>query len=173
MWHTIFIAAHAAAATVALLAGLLALARGALFRTYLWSLVAMEVFLVLALAAEWAGVGVAAQALFAALAALGLYIVWRADQARRTQPKGYEGPSASYIAHVGFTLVALLDEALRAVDHRDPAPLKALRLQETPNPHGLIPVAPANRVHALERPRATAPCGGRGDSGLDLSPHGF
>ncbi len=92
-----------------MLAGFLATARGAPFRTYLWSLVALEVSLVLAVAAKWAGIGVAAQVLFAAFATLGLYIVWRADQARRTQPKGYEGPSASYIAHVGFTLVALFD----------------------------------------------------------------
>jgi len=83
VWHTIFITAHAATAAIALLAGGVAIARATLFSTYLWSLVAMEAFLVLAIAAEWAAIGVAARALFAAFVALGLYMVWRADQARR------------------------------------------------------------------------------------------
>lgn len=109
MWHTIFIAAHAATGGIALLAGCIAITGRALFATYLWSLVAMEVFLVLAIAAEWPVIDVVARLLFAAFAVLGLFMVWRADQARRIQPSGSAGPSASYVAHVGFTLVALLD----------------------------------------------------------------
>jgi hypothetical protein len=109
MGHTIFITVHAVAAGIALLAGGVAIAGRSLFRTYLWSLVAMEVFLVLAIAEEWGVIDVATRVLFAAFAALGLYMVWRADQARRIQPSGSAGPSASYVAHVGFTLVALFD----------------------------------------------------------------
>ena len=45
MWHTIVIAAHAVTGGVALLAGCVAIGRRTLFGTYLWSLVAMEVFL--------------------------------------------------------------------------------------------------------------------------------
>lgn len=40
---------------------------------------------------------------------LGLVLLWRADQGRRIRPSGSAGPSASYVAHVGFTLVALFD----------------------------------------------------------------
>lgn len=109
MWHTIFIAVHAVAGGIALLAGCVAIGRSALFGTYLWSLVAMEVFLVLTIAAEWAVIDVATWVTFAAFALLGLFMVWRADQARRVQPTGSAGPSVSYVAHVGFTLVALFD----------------------------------------------------------------
>lgn len=109
MWHTVFITVHAVAGGIALLAGCVAIGRRPLFRTYLWSLVAMEVFLVLAIAEVWATIGVATRLLFAAFAALGVYMVWRAEQARRSQPSGSAGPSAAYVAHVGFTLVALFD----------------------------------------------------------------
>lgn len=66
-------------------------------------------FLVLAIAAEWAVIDVAARTLFTAFALLGLVLLWRADQARRIRPSGSAGPSASYVAHVGFTIVALFD----------------------------------------------------------------
>jgi hypothetical protein len=109
MWHTIVIAAHAVTGGVALLAGCVAIGRRALFGTYLWSLVAMEVFLVLAIAADWAVINLAARVLFVALALLGLVMVWRADQARRIRPSDSAGPSASYVVHVGFTLISLFD----------------------------------------------------------------
>lgn len=92
-----------------MLAGYVAIGRRTLFGTYLWSLVAMEVFLVLAIAAEWAVNDVVSRVLFVAFAVLGLFMLWRADQARRIRPSGSAGPSASYVGHVGFTLVALFD----------------------------------------------------------------
>ena len=91
MWHTVFITVHAVAGGIALLAGCVAIGRRPLFRTYLWSLVAMEVFLVLAIAEVWATIGVATRLLFAAFAALGVYMVWRAEQARRSQPSAPRG----------------------------------------------------------------------------------
>lgn len=109
MWHTLFIAVHAVAGGVALLAGCVTIGRRALFGVYLWSLVAMELFLVLAIAAEWAVIDVAARMLFVAFGLLGLVMLGRARQARRIRPSGSAGPSASYVAHVGFTLVALFD----------------------------------------------------------------
>jgi hypothetical protein len=109
MWHDILITAHAAAGGIALLAGALALRYRALFMTYLSSLVAMELFLALALAADWAATGTSARVIFVALTLLGLYLVWRADRARRVRPDGPAAPSASYLAHIGFTLIALFD----------------------------------------------------------------
>lgn len=109
MWHTIFIAVHAVAGGIALLSGGVAIGRRALFGLYLWSLIAMELFLILAIVAEWAVIDVAARVLFTAFALLGLVMLWRADQARRIRPSSPTGPSASYVAHTGFTLVALFD----------------------------------------------------------------
>ncbi len=109
MWHTVFIAVHAAAGLIAFGAGCVAIRRGGLFWTYLWSLVAMELFLVLAIAAEWTLIDAFTRLLFGALAALGLIMVWQADQARRNRPSGSPEQWARYVAGVGFTLVALVD----------------------------------------------------------------
>jgi hypothetical protein len=43
------------------------------------------------------------------LTALGGYLIWRAVQARRLLPVGPARPSARYLDHLGFTLVALFD----------------------------------------------------------------
>lgn len=109
MWHTVFIALHAAAGAIALLAGCASITRRALFGTYLWSLAAMEVFLLAAIAAEWTVLDTGSRVLFAAFAGLGLFMMWRAEQARRMRPGRSPRPSAQYVAHVGFTLVALFD----------------------------------------------------------------
>jgi hypothetical protein len=103
MWHTILIAMHAGTGGIALLAGCVTIARRALFGTYFGTLIAMEVFLVLAVAAEWTAIDTSARILFSAFALLGLYMVWRANRARH-MPLG-----RGYVEHVGFTLVALFD----------------------------------------------------------------
>ncbi len=109
MWHTLFIAAHAAAGAIALLTGCVAITGRALFGIYLWSLVAMEVFLALAVAAEWTVIDTASRVLFTAFVGLGLFMLWRAGQARRLRPRAAERLSPSYVEHIGFTLVALFD----------------------------------------------------------------
>lgn len=115
MWHTLFIVIHAVTATVALLAGCVviarpALGRGALFGTYWWSLVAMQVFLVLAIAVEWAILDTVTRVIFTALAVLGLVMLWSADQGRRIRPTDTSvRPSARYVDRLGFTLISLFD----------------------------------------------------------------
>jgi hypothetical protein len=109
VWHTIFITAHAVTGALALLAGSVALRRGTLFGTYLWSLVGMEVFLVLAIAVEWTELPAGTRLLFSALAALGVVMLWSAAQARPIRPSRTVLPSARYVERVGFTLVALFD----------------------------------------------------------------
>ncbi len=52
---------------------------------------------------------VGTRVLFTGFVMLGLFMVWRAGQARRMRPSGSAGPSVRYVAHVGFTLVALFD----------------------------------------------------------------
>lgn len=109
MWHTIFITAHAVTGALALLTGSVALRRGTLFGTYLWSLVGMEVFLVLAIAADWTELPAGTRVLFTALVALGVVMLWRAARARPIRPSRTVPPSARYVERVGFTLVALFD----------------------------------------------------------------
>jgi hypothetical protein len=109
MWHTVFIALHAVAGSVAFVAGCVALRRGVLFTVYWWSLVGMVLFLVLAIAADWVELEVPVRLLFSAFVVLGGVMLWRAALARRVRPTDATGPSARYIDHVGFTLVALFD----------------------------------------------------------------
>ncbi|MQA15434.1 MAG: hypothetical protein GEV09_15055 [Pseudonocardiaceae bacterium] len=109
MWHTTFIALHAATAVVALVSGAVALWRPTWFGTYLWSLAGMALFLVLAIGAGWGEIDMPLRLLFSAFVVLAAFMVWRAAQARRIRPSGSMGPSASYVEHIGFTLVALFD----------------------------------------------------------------
>lgn len=109
MWHTIFITVHAVAGGVAFVAGCVALPRGALLGTYLWSMAVMTLFLALAVATEWGVVALPLSLVFAALTVLAGYMVWRAAQARRIRPTEATGPAARYVEHIGFTLVALVD----------------------------------------------------------------
>jgi hypothetical protein len=109
MWHIVLIAMHAIAGLVAFVTGCVTLRRGRLFEVYLWSLVGMTLFLLLVLAVDWAAIGIPARLLFSAFVVLSGFMVWRAALARRLRPAGSTGPSASYLEHVGFTLIALFD----------------------------------------------------------------
>lgn len=112
MWHAIFITAHAVTATIALLAGLIAMPRARLVGSYLASLVAMQVFLLLAIAAEWAINDVTTRLVFIGLAVLGAVMVWRGLRAVQIRPRRGDSPSARYVYHLGFTLIALVDAFL-------------------------------------------------------------
>jgi len=112
MWHTILISAHAVTATAALTAGVIAIPRARMFGVYLGSLVAMEVFMVLAIAVEWQVIDAPTRFVFAALAGLGAVVVWCGLRAGRVRPRDGAGPTARYVENVGFTLVALVDAFL-------------------------------------------------------------
>lgn len=107
MWHTIFIALHATTATIALVAGLLALPAGRFFAVYRWALAGMAVFLVAALVVGWSGNEVVTNVIFAALLILAAVMLYRARLAGRLLPASTGGPTATYVNHVGFTLVSL------------------------------------------------------------------
>jgi hypothetical protein len=104
MWHTVLISLHAIGGTIALLAGCLAHRGRALFRTYLWSLVATIAFLGAAVVEEWSRLDALSRGLFGAFVVLGLVMVWLAFDARRLP-----APSPLYVDRVGFTVVALFD----------------------------------------------------------------
>lgn len=109
MWHTVFIALHTIAATVALLAGLVALPAGRLFELYRWTLAGMVVFLVPALAIDWAQFDDIVKVIFTALLVLSAVMFYRATLASRMLPAMTSGPTEAYLNHVGFTLIALFD----------------------------------------------------------------
>lgn len=112
MWHTIFVAAHAFTATSALIAGILTVLRSRSFATYLGSLVAMELFLMLAIAVQWPAYNWPERAVFASLAAFGGVVVWQGGRAWQARPVNGVTISVRCYEHLGFTLVALVDAFL-------------------------------------------------------------
>jgi hypothetical protein len=109
MLHTLLISLHAASGFVAFTAGCLAIRRRSFFPVYLWSLASLLVFLVLAVATDWPQLDPVARILFAAFVAFGGVMVWQALQARHKLPEPHARPTAAYLDHLGFTLVALFD----------------------------------------------------------------
>ena len=109
MVHTLLISLHAASGLVAFAAGCLAIRRRSWFPVYLWSLVSLLVCLVLAVAIDWPGLDPVARILFSVFLAFGGVMAWQALEARRRLPQPHAVPSAAYLDHLGFTLVALFD----------------------------------------------------------------
>jgi hypothetical protein len=109
MGHTVFIVLHATAATVALLAGAVALPAGRLFEVYRWGQIGMVATLVPALAIAWPGYPLATRIAYGGLLVLAVVMFVRATLAGRMLPSATGGPTARYIDHVGFTLIALSD----------------------------------------------------------------
>lgn len=109
MVHAALITAHAASGIIAFAAGCAAIRRRRAFRLYFWSLVALVAFAAAAVAIDWPRLGTGSKVLFAALTALGGYLIWRAARARRLLPAGRDRPAGRYLDHLGFTLIALFD----------------------------------------------------------------
>jgi hypothetical protein len=105
--HTTFIALHAAAGVLAFGAGVRALAGGRYFGAYRVALIAMVVFLLLAVAVRWADLDAGTRGVFAALVALAGVMVWRSERAARLLASG--GPGLAFVHHVGFGLIGLFD----------------------------------------------------------------
>jgi hypothetical protein len=112
--HDLFIALHAASGALSFLAGsvLIFSARNLanpLFGAYWWFLAGLIVFLTGAMVAYWRQYAAAERIIFSGLFVLGLYMLYRARSASRLlqdQPAGWK---RSYVAHVGFTLISLLE----------------------------------------------------------------
>jgi hypothetical protein len=113
MVHTVLIVLHAATALVCFTAGVLCLrireATDRRFRVYFWSLVAMLVFVIAAIAVHWGELDTAARAIFAGLTLLGLYMAWRATQAGIRLRRHGQGWQPRYVDDIGFTLISLFD----------------------------------------------------------------
>jgi hypothetical protein len=113
MRHDVLIALHTAAAVLSFATGVGSLrrstARSWWYRTYAGSLGAMWAFLFAVIAVDWPGLENATRWLFAALLALGLYMVWRSAHAGLRLRAHGEGWRPRYLDDIGFTLIALFD----------------------------------------------------------------
>lgn len=108
MFTAVLVAGHATFGTLALIAGCLAIRRDRAFTPYLSSLLAGVAFLFTLLAVRWTVLDTPTQWLFAALAVLAGYVIWRALRARRYRRPTTADQSDRYLSHLGFTLIALL-----------------------------------------------------------------
>jgi hypothetical protein len=107
--HAALIALHATTGLVALLAGALCVRRRSYLPLYFGALVSCIVFLAAAVAVGWSDLSGGTRVLFVAFLALGAFMIWRGARARGLWPADAFEPSARYLDHLGFTLVALTD----------------------------------------------------------------
>ena len=110
MATTFFITLHAVAATIAFGAGVLSATSGRFLGVYRAAMAVMAAALVPAVVVDWATTtDTTARAVFAGLLGLAGVMVLRAELAVRRRPECGRGPTAAYLEHVGFTLIALAD----------------------------------------------------------------
>lgn len=109
MLNSLAITVHAVAATIAFCAGVLALPSGRFLSVYRAALIVMAAALVSALLADWTTTDGVARGVFAGLLALAVVMVVRGELAVRGRPGLTGGPTAGFVDHVGFTLIALAD----------------------------------------------------------------
>ena len=109
MDDTVFVTVHATAATVAFGAGLLAVPRGRFATVYFAAMVVAVGALVPAVLVDWQATDPVLRLVFGALFGLALVMVVRAVLAVRERPSPGGGPTAAYLDHLGFTLIALAD----------------------------------------------------------------
>ncbi|TFV74355.1 hypothetical protein E4P39_12725 [Blastococcus sp. CT_GayMR19] len=109
MANTLFITLHAVAATLAFGAGVLSAESGRFLGVYRAAMAVMLAALVPAVLVDWAITDTTARAVFAGLIGLAGVMVVRAELAVRRSPVRTGGPTAAYLEHLGFTLIALAD----------------------------------------------------------------
>ena len=109
MANTVFVTLHAVAATLAFGAGALSAASGRFLGLYRAAMAVMLAALVPAVLVDWTTTDATARAVFAGLIGLAAVMVARAELAVRRRPERTGGPTAAYLEHIGFTLIALAD----------------------------------------------------------------
>ncbi len=109
MLDTILITVHAVAATIAFGAGVLAAPAGRFLGLYRSAMAVMAAALVPAVLVDWSTTDPTARIVFTGLIGLAGVMVLRAELAGRRHPARSGGPTAGYLEHIGFTLIALAD----------------------------------------------------------------
>ena len=113
--HNMQIILHAAAGVISFLAGCLLIfspklaSNQRLFGLYWWSLVGLVVFLVGAIFVYWTEYSGAERVIFPGLFVLGMYMLYRARNARRLLKDQQGAWNHEYIEHIGFTLISLFE----------------------------------------------------------------
>ena len=111
----IFITLHAASGIISFFAGLSLLfftkhiANKRFFNLYFWTLTGLIIFLAGAMIAYWMRYTNAERVIFSSLFGLGIYMLYRARNARQLLMKQRSNWKHGYISHIGFTLISLFD----------------------------------------------------------------
>lgn len=113
--HNVLIMLHAAAAAISFFAGfflILSLRQASnqrLFSLYLWSLVGMVVLLIGAMLVYWNEYSGTERIIFPILLGLGMFMLYRAQNASRLLKVQQKDWKLGYIEHIGFTLISLFE----------------------------------------------------------------
>jgi hypothetical protein len=113
--HDLLILLHAAAATISFFAGcflIFSIGRlwnRQLFDLYWWALLAMVFLLAFSILANWSFFESIERLIFSGLFGLALYMLYRADLARRIRSNQPGVGKHDYIEHIGFTLISLFE----------------------------------------------------------------
>ncbi|CAG0993693.1 hypothetical protein METP3_02809 [Methanosarcinales archaeon] len=111
----IFITLHAASGIISFFAGLsllfltIHIANKKLFNLYFWSLTGLIIFLAGAIIAYWTYYTNSERIIFSSLFGLGIYMLYRARNARQLLMTQGSNWKHGYISHIGFTLISLFD----------------------------------------------------------------
>ena len=113
--HNVFIMLHAATAAISFFAGcflILSLRQASnqrLFSLYLWSLVGMVILLISAMFVYWNEYSDTERIVFPILLGLGMFMLYRAQNASRLLKARENDWKLGYIEHIGFTLISLFE----------------------------------------------------------------
>lgn len=107
MTHSVLVAVHATAATIAWLAGLVALREGRLFSVHRGAQVVMAVALAAAVVVGWSGYTPVTRIVFPGLLVLAVAMIVRTELAARERPGTTGAVTAGYVDHLGFALISL------------------------------------------------------------------
>jgi hypothetical protein len=113
--HNVLIMFHAAAAAISFFAGCLLIfaptyiSNQRLFGLYRWSLVGMVVLLIGAMLVYWNEYSGTERIVFPMLLGLGMFMLYRAQNAGRLLKAQQNDRKLGYIEHVGFTLISLFE----------------------------------------------------------------
>jgi len=160
MLHVILISAHTVSGLIAFVAGCIALRRRSVVGVFVWSLIALLVFVAAAVAVDWSSFELASQIVFVSLIALGGYMVWRAVLAHRLR----HSAGSAFIDHVGFGLISLFEGfvIVLVLDLGGPGWLVAITALA-----GLV--VGHSTIQRLKRPKESASVANRLEAPIDSS----
>jgi hypothetical protein len=113
--HTVLIVLHAATAAISFFAGCLLLfsptyiSNHRVFGLYWWSLIGMVVLLIGAMLVYWNEYSDTERIVFPVLLGLGMFMLYRAQNASNLLKARQNDWELGYIEHIGFTLISLFE----------------------------------------------------------------